>query len=714
MFYRSLFRNTPKNSPTLLVIIVIFIISFATRVIAAEVPINVDENLWLFRGLNFGGQLFSGNLSGTYFQHHPGVPTMWVNGLGMTLGCLVENLYPPRINLDSESLRGCASLLRSQNFAPLETYVITRWIQAIITSSLISVSTWLLSRVLNLKLALLTVSILLLEPFFLAYQRLVITDSLQTGFMLVSVLGLFLHWRMTSGQLYLIASGVTMGLAIATKTTSVLVFPGLLAIALLTELNYFRPLFLKKGLVNQFKDVGIWSLCILVTFIIIWPAMWVAPIQTMATLLEDVRQETQRGFLFFLGRSTSDINALFYPIVLLYRLSPILLIGSFVSLLMSLFPSWRDKAIYHKQVIANLLLVLSFLLVLSVPGNKMDRYILPIIPFLAINAAIAWRFVLRKATQFLRSKSPQFISHVLRFFEGRASVLIALIILVQGLTLYPFFFFFFSYYNPLVGGATTARFVLMMGNGEALDLAADWLNQQVNPNELVAANLYRSVLSPYLMGEALDIPKGFRSGLTQRWLRNANFLVFYINQVQREIPNREVFEYFSRQDPLHIIELNGVDYATIYPGPIARPEDMQTIINPQEIIEAEGLQLRGYTLTSESLAPGDDLELTLYWDILETIPSQTTFTLSIQENNNPVMVIPRVILQGFLGDDPIEPGKTIRDLQFLSFPVTLPAGDYEIAISLSSPVLSADEALVDMETDIPKTIGLFEILPSED
>ncbi|WP_159785952.1 ArnT family glycosyltransferase [Sodalinema gerasimenkoae] len=695
-------------------VIVVFIVSFATRVIAVEVPINVDENLWLFRGLNFVGQLFSGNLSDTYFQHHPGVPTMWVNGLGMTLGCLVENFYPPRINLDSDSLRTCASLLRSQNFAPLETYVITRWIQAIITSGLISVSTWLLSRVLTLKLALITVSILALEPFFLGYQRLVITDSLQTGFMLVSVLALFLHWRMTSGQLYLIASGVTMGLAIATKTTSLLVFPGLLAIALLTELNCVKPLFLKKGLANQFKDVGIWSLCILITFIVIWPAMWVAPIETIARLVEDLRDETQRGSLFFLGRSTREVNALFYPVVLLYRLSPILVIGSLLSLLMSLLSSWRDEGIYQKQLIVNLILVLSFLLVLSVPGNKLDRYILPIIPFLAINAAIAWRFILQTATQFLRSKSPQPISHILRFTERRASVLIVLIILVKGLTLYPVFPYYISYYNPLVRGARTARFVLMMGNGEALDLAADWLNQQVNLNELVAASRYRSVLGPYLIGEALEIPRGFRGGLTQRWLRNANFLVFYINQVQREIPNQEVFEYFSRQEPLHVVQLNGVDYATIYPGPIARPEEMQTIITPEEAIEADGLTLRGYTLTSDSLTPGDPLELTLYWDILEAIPSQTTFTLSIQQDNTLLMAIPRVILQGFLGDDAIETGKTIRDLQFLSFPVTLPAGDYEIAISLSSPLLSADEALVDMGTSIPKTIGLFEMLPSED
>ena len=75
--------------------------------------------------------------------------------------------------------------------------------------------------------------------------------------------------------------------------------------------------------------------------------------------------------------------------MLLYRLSPILLIGASISGIMALFPSWRDESLYHKQIIANFILILSFLLILSIPGNKLDRYILPIVPFLALNAAIA-------------------------------------------------------------------------------------------------------------------------------------------------------------------------------------------------------------------------------------------------------------------------------------------------------------------------------------
>ncbi|NMG60350.1 hypothetical protein E1H12_17960 [Geitlerinema sp. P-1104] len=704
-------ENKTNKTQTIVGASIIFLTLFLTRIIAAEVPINVDENLWLFRGLNFWGRLSSGNLAETYFQHHPGVPTMWVNGLGIALGCLADTWNS---SLDSQPLSSCANLLRSHNFVSVDIYVITRWIQAIITSTLITGAIWLLCRVSTIKIALITISILALEPFFLGYQRLLITDSLQTAFLLVSILSLFLHWRLTSGRFYLIVSGVTMGLAISTKTTSILVFPGLMAIAILTELSYFKPLFLKKGGVKQLQDVGLWSLCILVTFILIWPAMWVAPIETIRHLLQDLRGETQRGFLFFLGRSTSQINALFYPVVLLYRLSPILLIGASISLIMSLFPSWRDESLYHKQIIANLILVLSFLLVLSLPGNKLDRYILPIVPFLVINAAIAWRFMFHKIKHLIVRTSPASISGRVNQIGGGVYQVSLLLFLVQSLTVAPYFPYYISYYNPLIGGAKTAQFVLMMGNGEALDLAAAWLNQQANSEALVAASRYRSVLGPYLTGEALGIPRGFRGGLTQRWLRNANFLIFYINQVQRQIPNPEVVEYFARQSPLHTIELNGINYASIYPGPIARTEDMQNLITPQETIESEGLQLRGYTLTSERLTPGDDLELTLYWDILQEIPSQTTFSLSINQGNTSVMVIPRVMLQGFLGDDPIEPGKTIRDLQFLSFPVTLPPGDYSIGISLSSPVSSSEEALVDVATDIPRTLGLFEMLPSED
>ncbi|USR92006.1 hypothetical protein NEA10_04580 [Phormidium yuhuli AB48] len=381
---------------------------------------------------------------------------------------------------------------------------------------------------------------------------------------------------------------------------------------------------------------------------------------------------------------------------------------------MALFPSWRDESLYHKQIIANFILILSFLLILSIPGNKLDRYILPIVPFLALNAAIACRFTVQKLAMWIHHTFPQLISNLVPMSWRTVFQVSGVLLIIQGLTIAPFFPYYISYYNPLIGGANTARFVLMMGNGEALDLAADWLNQQDNSSELVAASRYRSVLGPYLTGEALEIPRGFRGGLTQRWLRNANFLIFYVNQVQRKIPNPEVFEYFARQEPLHTIELNGINYASIYLGPIARPEEMRNLIMAQEPIESEGLQLQGYTLASDRLTPGDDLELTLYWDIIQEIPSQTTFSLTIQQENTSVMVIPRVILQGFLRDAPIEPGKTIRDLQFVSFPVTLPPGDYTIGISLSSPLSSSNEALVDVETNIPRTLGLFEMLPSED
>ncbi|MCC5897028.1 MAG: glycosyltransferase family 39 protein [Phormidium sp. BM_Day4_Bin.17] len=702
--------------PTVFLILV-FLICFLPRVFFSQVPINIDENLWLFRGSSFLAQVLSGNLEkfkDTYLQHHPGVPTMWVNGFGITLGCVVDHWFPLHLSLDSESVRSCIYRLREQNFAPIDSYVLTRCIQGVITSALMTLSSWLVVRLINLKFAIIWIAILALEPFFLAYQRLLITDSLQCVFILVSILALFLHWRLASGNSYLILSGVAMGMAIATKTTTILLFPGLIVITVLTELNYFQPIFPKKGMAEQAKDIGIWTLCLVAIFILIWPAMWVAPWQTMSSLLGDLQQETQQGTPFFLGRSRARLNVLFYPVVILYRFSPLLLLSSFTSIMLASVPAWRPQIIYQKYLVANFILIISFFWIVSLPENKVDRYILPIIPFIAINAAIASLIILKRIERYINRLTPQIRSKILQKSGFVFNAFVLLVLGIQLATVYPFFPYYISYHNPLLGGTKTARFFLRIGNGEGLELAGDWLNRQPNPENLVIASPFRPALAPYFKGNVLVVYRSFTESWSRHWLRNANFLLFYIHHIQRQFPAPEVIEYFSRQDPVHVVQLNGVDYATIYPGPIARPEEMQTIISPEEVIEADGLKLRGYTLTSDALTPGDPLELTLYWDILETIPSQTTFTLSIQQDNTLLMAIPRVILQGFLGDDPMEAGKTIRDLQFLSFPVTLPAGDYEIAISLSSPLLSADEALVDMGTSIPKTIGLFKMLPSED
>jgi hypothetical protein len=711
-----------KSFKPILFLVLVFLVCFLPRVFFAQVPINVDENHWFFRGSGFWVRVLLGNFQDTYFQHHPGVPTMWLDGFGVLFGCVVDHWFPPHLTLEPESVRSCVRVLREQNFVPIDFYVLTRVIQAVVTSALMTLSSWFVLRLFNLKISIIWLAILTLEPFFLAYQRLVITDSLQCGFILVSVLALFLHWRLGSGKVYLSLSGITMGMAIATKTTTLLLFPGLMAIAILTELNYFQPIFPKKGIAEQAKDIGIWTFCLVATFILIWPAMWVAPFETMSRLVSGLRQETQRGYLFFLGRSHRRINALFYPIVILYRLSPVLLVSSFTSFLLTSLPTWRPRILYQKYLVANFILILSFLWVVSLPGNKLDRYILPIVPFLALNGAIASFIVLKRLQQYLRQylrqylthRHPQILSKSPQTSQVSFNTFVVILLAIQLITIYPFFPYYISYYNPFIGGGKTAKFIIMMGNGEGLDQAGAWLNRQPNPQNLVVAGPYRSAFAPYVQGEVLAVPRHFGGSWTERWLRNANFLLFYINQIQRNIPDPNIIDYFTRQGPLHTVRLNGVDYASIYPGPIARPEEMQTLTSTRDLIGNDQLQLRGYTLASDSLRPGDSLELTLYWDILQSIPSHRHFTLSLQQGERVLMAIPRPILQGFLGDDPIEAGKTIRDYQSLALPATLPPGDYQIGVSLAPSLSPAEDGLLDIRENTPEILGLFQMIPSED
>lgn len=639
---------------------------------------------------------------------------MWLDGFGVLFGCVVDHWFPPHLTLEPESVRSCVRVLREQNFVPIDFYVLTRVIQAVVTSALMTLSSWFMLRLFNLKIAILWLVILTLEPFFLAYQRLVITDSLQCGFILVSVLALFLHWRLGSKKVYLSLSGIMMGMAIATKTTTLLLFPGLMAIAILTELNYFQPMFPKKGIAQQAKDIGIWTFCLVATFILIWPAMWVAPLETMNRLVSGLQQETQRGYLFFLGRSHRRINALFYPIVILYRLSPVLLVSSFISFLLASLPTWRPRILYQKYLVANFILILSFLWVVSLPGNKLDRYILPIVPFLALNGAIAIFIVLKRIQQYLTHRYPQIFSNVSQTSRLSFNTVVVTILAIQLITIYPFFPYYISYYNPFIGGGKTAKFIIMMGNGEGLDQAGAWLNRQPNPQNLVVAGPYRAAFAPYVQGEVLAVPRHFGGSWTERWLRNANFLVFYINQLQRNLPDPNVIDYFTRQGSLHTVQLNGVDYASIYLGPIARPEEMQTLTSTRELIGNDQLQLRGYTLASDSLQPGESLELTLYWDILQSMPSHSHFTISIQQGERVFLAIPRPLLQGFLGDDPIEAGKTIRDHQSVALPATLPPGEYQIGVSVTPSLSSAEDSLLDIRENTGKILGLFQMIPSED
>jgi len=173
----------------------IFLISFLLRIFEITVPLNVDEVSWLSRSTLFFKFLLEDRLADTFLRHHPGVINMWLNGSGMLLNCGFNQLFPGWLDLkQSADLEGCLNTIIPGQI-PICLYVVPRLLQAAITSACMVGIYILAKRLLGRPAALAAISLLILEPFFLAYQRLIITDALQTDFAVLGLLLLLLYLR---------------------------------------------------------------------------------------------------------------------------------------------------------------------------------------------------------------------------------------------------------------------------------------------------------------------------------------------------------------------------------------------------------------------------------------------------------------------------------------------------------------------------------------
>lgn len=641
----------------------IFLVSFAVRIAAIDVPINVDELKWLQRGLSFVGALVDRDLAGTYLQHHPGVTTMWVNGTGAMIHCVLRDWFPSDLNLDKTSLQACAQTLKA-NIFPVETYIIVRWFQGIVTSAC-TVYLYVLARqLLSNPIALIGTGLLVFEPFFLAYQRFLTTDAFQVDFTAIALFLLLLYLRGDGKRRLLFASGASMGLAVASKSPALTVLPAIVTWIVLIELGVWRSSFPRRGFLRQGFDLGLWAIALVATIVAIWPALWVAPIQTAMKVLGDLQAETERGEFFFLGQVTDAPGAIFYPLVLLYRLSPLLLLGLIALIIALIAPKLRCNLRCVPELMALALVALFVAFILSSSDNKIDRYIIPIIPALAFLAAAGWEQVYRW----------------LECWPGASKAALGLLALGQLAIFVPYYPYYVTYYNPLLGGAPAAERLLMLGNGEGLDRAARWLERAPDAEEMTVATWYAPSFAPYFKGESKDIGKALDP--KQPWWQEAHRVVLYVNQFQRQLPSPEVLAYFNAQKPLYTVRLNGVDYARIYPGAIALPQELEQIQGQQNPVLKDSLRLRGYNLSETQLQAGQTLGVTLYWEVFKTPTSEIRVPLAVKKGDRSLLKQESSLLSAFapyFDWKKIAPGTIVRDFHAIALPSGL-AGRYTLEL----------------------------------
>jgi hypothetical protein len=538
----------------------IFVVALVPRMLARDLFPTSDEDSWMRRTGGFTFGLVNGQLGRTYQNGHPGVTTMWI-------GLLSQG--PESALRFADRIHGLRFVGQVPGY--MEGLAQARIGFAVLGALAAAGSALLAFRLFGPGPAVLTGLALAVEPFLVANQQLVHVDGPLVAFTSLAALAALVRWTAGGGLGTLLLAGVATGLALLSKSPALFLVAFVPLVALANapsahgrpfpdtvganpsaprraalpalahgdgELSLDRGGVLRRPLV----DLLVWGSVALVTFVVLWPAVWVlGPGEVLARIVDFTRetggQPDEVGSYFF-GQVGSDPGPLYYPVSTLFRLSPYTTLG----LVLAATLIWRAPATTRIRAGWLLLFVVGFGLMMTLGAKKFDRYMLPAVPALVLLASVGWWLIVER----------------IRRPVGRVALgvgLTALAVFPLAAT-YPYPL---SYYNPLLGGGPAAQRTVMVGNGEGLDQAAHWLAAQPNVTELRVAAHSWDILAGLVQADGEPL----RDGIPD----DSDYIVTYGRRIQMHRWGESLERYLNANPPVHTVWLNGIEYVHIHPGP---------------------------------------------------------------------------------------------------------------------------------------------------
>jgi hypothetical protein len=316
------------------------------------------------------------------------------------------------------------------------------------------------------------------------------------------------------------------------------------------------------------------------------------------------------------------------------------------------------------------LYVVGFTAFMSLGDSKVDRYLLSVFPAVDILAGVGWVGLLGLVATRIGSA---------KWAKGRRIIYtLSLVAFLQAAFSLPFYPYYFPYYNPLAGGGLQATKSLMVGWGEGLDEAARYLNRKEDAKDLRIATWYNQQFAPFTVGHSASLDSWF----------SADYTVLYSNQVQRELPETRMLDYFHSLRPEHIVRLKGIDYAWIYRVPERVPPEVLPLKRLEPTSFGDSVLLLGYDLDDSRVQRGGEIRLTLYWQCLK--PMEESYHIYLRLLNPVYRVwgeqsaLP-LSPWGELPTNRWEAGVMYRDDRRIEFLPGTPPGVYRLGLSLYDP-----------------------------
>lgn len=543
---------------------------FALLLLACTVPlwvinidrvINIDEPRWVIRGANYYYAITHRDFANTLYEYHPGVTNMWI------VATALHFYFPEYRGLGQgyfDPLKPkFEEFMRKHDREAIDLARNSRLIQAGVLAVLAVTAFLLLSRLIGESMAVLSIALATIAPFFLGHSRLLNLEGMLSLFALVSFLGMQAYLSKERKPAYIFISAAAFGLAQLTKSSSIALI-GL--IGLMLFINLFKRDEKSAGakIWDAVRIFAIWLGTAAVMYFILWPGMWVAPAKMIAEVYGnafsyafqgarlDVTQELQPASFSLV----SGLDGIFQFLRSWASSStPVTWLGlTFASFaLLS-----KDKVRLPMPVKSTLvyLAVLGGLFILMfgvAQGRDSQHYILSSYVAFDVMAGIGWGYVWMWAQSRWSGLNRVYVP--ILFFVILAGTQISF-----GLPYAPYYF---TYKNPFARQAAT------FGYGEGLAQAAEYLAQKPNAKEL-RAYVYngRGTFSYFFPGETLVLKRinlileDFAT--IEKDMRNSDYLVLYPVVREKQPETEKILGALQDVVPEKIIIINGIEYIYIY------------------------------------------------------------------------------------------------------------------------------------------------------
>lgn len=333
--------------------------------------LNVDGQLWHQRSSNFITAILKRKFEKTYQDSKPGVTVMWLSGISSEI---FLRIYESKFGFRPEFyVKDKFPLIFSSFVAPLV-------LVNLLTGFLFF---FLVKKLSNTKVALFSYVLFAFHPYYLGISRFLHVDSLMTNFMTLSYLFFLIFIKNNKKTLYILLSGIFLGLAVLTKSQALFLLPIMfvsIVIEFLTSKENLSFYSLYKKIILPLSIIFI---TVVIVYFILFPAMWSNPISVVRDVLGEA------VYVAEVGRSTKNIKPLYHYVFLLPNLIsyPIILIY-FCNLVFMFFKRKLVNKELLRTYIQLSLFVLIYFLEISLVKQKIDRYLLPLFPFIFISCAV--------------------------------------------------------------------------------------------------------------------------------------------------------------------------------------------------------------------------------------------------------------------------------------------------------------------------------------